>query len=121
MFKKWFSKKDKEKEEQALAMKSKSEKTIITPQLPSANLKIKKKMALPRNFAKKVIDLEIQCERPDVTKEHVNTLMDLYTVSICPNSASSPLSTTTASVTSTGSSHIRRNCISSSIRSRLRI
>jgi len=38
-------------------------------------------MILPRNFAKKVIDLEIQCERPDVTRDHVNSLMDLYTVS----------------------------------------
>ena len=45
-------------------------------------LRLKKRMDLPRNFAKKVIDLELQCERPDVTKDNVNSLMDLYTLAI---------------------------------------
>ena len=35
---------------------------------------------MPADFAKKLINLEIQVERPDFTKEHVNQLMDLYTV-----------------------------------------
>jgi len=41
-------------------------------------------ISLPTDFAKKLINLEIQVDRPDFTKEHVNQLMDLYTVSsIC--------------------------------------
>lgn len=37
-------------------------------------------MTLPKNFAQQVIELEIQCDRPEATKEHVKKLMDLYTV-----------------------------------------
>ena len=40
----------------------------------------KKEPLLPLDFAQKLINLEIQVERPDFTKEHVNSLMDLYTV-----------------------------------------
>ena len=43
--------------------------------------KLKKNVNLPKKFAQQVIELEIQCERPDATKEHVKKLMDLYTVS----------------------------------------
>lgn len=34
------------------------------------------------DFAQKLINLEIQVDRPDFTKEHVNSLMDLYTIAI---------------------------------------
>ena len=44
--------------------------------------RLKKTMTLPRNFAQSVIELEIYIERPDVSKEHVKKLMDLYTVSL---------------------------------------
>ncbi len=39
-----------------------------------------RRRALPQGFAQSVIKLEIQCERPDATKDHVNKLVDLYTV-----------------------------------------
>ncbi len=41
-----------------------------------------RRRALPQGFAQSVIKLEIQCERPDATKEHVNKLVDLYTVTL---------------------------------------
>jgi hypothetical protein len=70
---KWFS-----------SSKKKDEKLKEKEQLPVKEkihvLKIKKKMNLPRNFAKKVIDLELLCDRLDVTRENVNSLMDVYTV-----------------------------------------
>jgi len=48
------------------------------------NFKGQDEISLPTDFAKKLINLEIQVDRPDFTKEHVNELMDLYTVSpIC--------------------------------------
>ena len=45
------------------------------------NFKGQDEISLPTDFAKKLINLEIQVDRPDFTKEHVNELMDLYTVS----------------------------------------
>ena len=44
------------------------------------HLKLKQKLKLPKSFAKKVIDLENICDRPDVTMAQVKELMDLYTV-----------------------------------------
>ena len=44
-------------------------------------LSVKKKLSLPKNFARSIIDLENVCERPDVTMKQLNELMDLYTVS----------------------------------------
>lgn len=41
-----------------------------------------KSEGLPENFAQKLISLEIQCDRPDATKAHLNSLMDLYTMAI---------------------------------------
>ena len=67
MFKKWFYNK-KDKSGSAASAKD------------AANFQ-KKKLQLPKGFAKQVIELEIQCERLDATKDHVNLLMDLYTVS----------------------------------------
>jgi hypothetical protein len=43
-------------------------------------LTVKKKLNLPKNFAKRIIDYENLCERPDVTMQTLNELMDLYTV-----------------------------------------
>jgi hypothetical protein len=78
---KWFTKKKDEKEKpKTKSLARMSVPLASEPQIRSSNLKIKKKVVLPRNFAKKVIDLEIQCDRPDVTRDHINTLMDLYTV-----------------------------------------
>ena len=34
-------------------------------------VKMKKAITLPKNFAKQVIELELQVERPDATKMHV--------------------------------------------------
>lgn len=42
----------------------------------------KENKALPRDFALKIFNLEIQCEKPDATQEHMNELMDLYTMAI---------------------------------------
>ena len=36
---------------------------------------------LPSNFAKFIIEYEIKVDRPDATSEHVQKLIDLYTVS----------------------------------------
>ena len=36
---------------------------------------------LPPNFAKFIIEYEIKVDRPDATSEHVQKLIDLYTVS----------------------------------------
>ena len=41
-----------------------------------------KARALPPNFAKFIIEYEIKVDRPDATSEHVQKLIDLYTVSI---------------------------------------
>ena len=50
------------------------------PQQQKGEIKLKRKLSLPKNFAKKVIHLESVCERPDVTLLNVKELMDLYTV-----------------------------------------
>ncbi|TNV74021.1 hypothetical protein FGO68_gene15886 [Halteria grandinella] len=42
----------------------------------------RKQRELPPNFAKSLIDCEIQVARPDATSEQVQKLMDLYTVAI---------------------------------------
>ena len=68
----WFSKKKYEGSRQQRGREG---------EVDQFGLKAKKRSGLPRNFAKKVIDLELQCERPDTTRVHVNDLMDLYTVS----------------------------------------
>ncbi len=78
---KWFTKKKEDTGD-----KSHNEKKAA-----KSNLRIKKRMSLPRNFAKKVIDLELQCERPDVTRDHINSLMDLYTVSFSLHRANGQL------------------------------
>ena len=44
------------------------------------SLKVKKNKYLPKDFHKRVMELENQCERPDANKWHINDLMDLYTV-----------------------------------------
>jgi len=40
-----------------------------------------KQRELPANFAKYIIEYEIKVDRPDATQEHVQKLIDLYTVS----------------------------------------
>ena len=45
-------------------------------------MKPKKCESLPEEFAKKLISLEIRCDRPDATKDEINRLMDLYTSAI---------------------------------------
>ncbi len=69
MFKKWFS------------SKKGTGKTAASASAKQGDDFQKRKISLPKGFAKQVIELEIQCERPDATKDHVNLLMDLYTVS----------------------------------------
>jgi len=34
-------------------------------------LKVKRKQKLPKDYAQRVIDLEAQCDRHDVNKDHV--------------------------------------------------
>jgi hypothetical protein len=41
-----------------------------------------KSRELPANFAKFIIEYEIKIDRPDATQEHVQKLIDLYTVSM---------------------------------------
>ena len=53
----WFSKK-----------KTETSKSLTKPK-SEGQLRVKKRSALPRNFAEKVVNLELQCERPDVTRE----------------------------------------------------
>ena len=103
---KWFSKKKEEKP----AEEFNDEKPSARP--PKSSLRIKKRMTLPRHFAKKVIDLELQCGRGDVTKDNVNSLMDLYTVNHLINILlfSWQSSTTTVSVILTTSSTTRISC-----------
>jgi len=36
---------------------------------------------LPENFAQRMINLEMHCEKSDSSPDHINQLMDLYTVS----------------------------------------
>ena len=44
-----------------------------------------KSRELPANFAKFIIEYEIKVNRPDATQEHVQKLIDLYTVSMKRN------------------------------------
>jgi hypothetical protein len=44
------------------------------------SLKSIKKKALPDNFAEQVLDLELECEKPVVAVDHVNKLVELYSV-----------------------------------------
>ncbi len=45
-------------------------------------MKGKKVDKLPKDFAKKVIELEIKCEKIDCDKEDITDLMNLYTHAI---------------------------------------
>ena len=46
-------------------------------------LKTKSKFTkLPKNFAQKIIELEIQCEKDDCSKEDIDELMNLFTRAI---------------------------------------
>ncbi len=57
---KWFSKKKDEDKKEGGPQKSKSERHLsLHENSQSMNLKIKKKMNLPVNFAKRVIDMEL--------------------------------------------------------------
>lgn len=93
MFRKWIDKiKDNKQKKQAarISAKMKDYETSRTMSLPMSHsshlIDDGKSDSLPPNFAKKLISLEIQCERPDATQAHVNQLMDLYTVSsLCSN------------------------------------
>ena len=67
---KWFGKKREESLERIERRKKRED------------LKIRKNMHLSKNFARRVIELENQIERPDATKDNINDLMDLYTVNI---------------------------------------
>lgn len=44
---------------------------------------------LPANFSRYIIEYEIKVDRPDASQEHVQKLIDLYTVSLwaCPRDA----------------------------------
>lgn len=70
---KWFNKKREESLEREDRRKKKDD------------LRVRKNMHLSKNFARKVIELENQIERPDATKWHINDLMDLYTVYSAPS------------------------------------
>ena len=74
MFRKWIDKiKDKRHKKQGKNEYDMASRTMSMPIIPGkAPLQEKVEQGLPDNFAKKLISLEIQCERPDATKEHVN-------------------------------------------------
>ena len=88
MFKRWFSSKKREEISQPHFRDLRSQQNQDLSGSKQQRLhkdlqeiaKLKKTMQLPKKFAQSVIELEIQCERPDATKEHVKKLMDLYTV-----------------------------------------
>jgi len=61
----------------------KRKKNQVTNSWVKSDLNLKKPNKLPKNFAKKVIDLEVVCERHDVHKDDVQSLMSLYTVNHC--------------------------------------
>eukprot|EP00347_Sterkiella_histriomuscorum_P022847 403336929 len=57
---------------------SKSQPLHIDPIYEDEGFAQEQKIKLPVDFARQVIKLEIQCERPDAQKIHVNQLTDLY-------------------------------------------
>ena len=80
MFRKWIDKiKDKRHQKQAARISADMKEYDLsrTMSLPMSHSGCQLKPedhieALPPNFAKKLISLEIQCERPDATQVHVN-------------------------------------------------